>query len=142
MSLETFRLTVFRFQDEDDYEDEIFQHAIFLGARQPASFRRENARDVVFLLRALARMSSWRKQAIEVGSFIILRSGEGLTPYNKNNRANFSGEKTEIKLSGVSIFLEYAKKLKTKCRPRSYPRPRILRSLLISYDDDWEMCSL
>ena len=82
--------------------------------------------------------TSYRK----VRSFIILRSGEGLTSYNKKNRANFSGEKTEMKLFGVSIFLEYAKKLKIKCRPRSHPRPRILRSLLISYDDDWEMCSL
>ena len=38
---------------------------------------------------------------------MILRSGEGLTSFNKNNRANFSAEKkSEMKLSGVSIFLE------------------------------------
>ena len=30
-----------------------------------------------------------------------------------------------MKLSGVSIFLEYAKKFTVKCRPRSCPRPRI-----------------
>ena len=33
--------------------------------------------------------TSYRK----VRSFIILRSGKGLTSFNKNNRANFSGEK-------------------------------------------------
>ena len=33
--------------------------------------------------------TSYRK----VRGFIILRSGEGLTSFNKNNRANFSGEK-------------------------------------------------
>lgn len=34
-----------------------------------------------------------------VGNFNILRSEEGL-----NNRAKFSGEKSTIKFSGVSIF--------------------------------------
>ena len=41
-------------------------------------------------------------------SFIILRSGEGLT--NKNNRTNFSSkEKTEMMHSGMSVVLENAK---------------------------------
>ena len=61
-----------------------------------------------------------------VRSFIILRSGESLTSFNRNNRANFSGEKkSAMKLSGESIFLEYAKKLKVKYRPCSRPHPRI-----------------
>ena len=34
-----------------------------------------------------------------LGKFILLRPGEG-----SNNCANFSGEKSTIKLSGVSIF--------------------------------------
>ena len=38
-------------------------------------------------------------------SFIILRSKEGLTSFNKNNFVNFSGEKkkSKSKLSDVSI---------------------------------------
>lgn len=45
-----------------------------------------------------------------VASFIILRSGEGLAPFNKNNPANFSSnEKTKMMLSGVSVVLENAK---------------------------------
>ena len=56
----------------------------------------------------------------DVRSFIILRSQEGLTSFNKPNRANFSCEKNKqtktvkkrtiyaVKLSGVSRFWEYA----------------------------------
>ena len=41
-----------------------------------------------------------------VRSFIILQSGEGLTSFNKDNSANFSGEKKRsMKLSGC-LFLE------------------------------------
>ena len=36
----------------------------------------------------------------KVRSFNTLRSGEGLTSFNKNNRANFSGEKGKMKPSG------------------------------------------
>ena len=55
---------------------------------------------VLILLRVFAKnkLSSFR-------SCIILQSGEGLTSFNKNNRANFSGEKkSRMKLSGVYIF--------------------------------------
>ena len=47
-----------------------------------------------------------------VRSFIILPSEEGLASCNKNNRANFSGEKNKGKRghSGLSIFLESSKK--------------------------------
>ena len=56
-------------------------------------------------------MSYWWKQVIDCCySFIILRSGEGLTSSNKNNRANFSSkEKTKMMLSGMSVVLENAK---------------------------------
>ena len=36
-----------------------------------------------------------------VARFIILRSGKGLTCFDKNNCANFSGEKSTIKFSEV-----------------------------------------
>ena len=42
-------------------------------------------------------------------SFIILRSKEGLTSFNKNNFVNFSGEKkkkSKSKLSRMCLFLE------------------------------------
>ena len=46
-------------------------------------------------------------QMKEVLSFCVL------TSFNKDNNASFSGEKKKVmKLSGVSIFWEYAKKLK------------------------------
>ena len=48
-----------------------------------------------------------------LGKFILLRPGEG-----SNNCANFSGEKSTIKFSGVSIFWEHAEKLQVKSRPR------------------------
>ena len=53
-----------------------------------------------------------------LGDFISLRSGEGLTSFNEKNRANFSGKKTAMKLSGVLTFWEYVKKFKVKFRPR------------------------
>ena len=120
------KLTVetLRFQDEDDYEDEIFQYQS--SARASTTVISAGKRDgrrhstTSFSENVVVAKTSYRN----VRSY-HLRSGEGLTSFNKNNRANFSGEKSEMKLSGVSIFLAYAKKLKIKCRPRSRPRPRI-----------------
>ena len=50
---------------------------------------------VVILLRVLTKMSSGSdgKKLSNLKSFIILRLGEGLTSFNKNNRVIFSGEK-------------------------------------------------
>ena len=52
---------------------------------------------VLTLLQVLARMSKIGKQDIKsesnVRSFIILRSGEGVTSFTKGNSANFSSEK-------------------------------------------------
>ena len=49
-------------------------------------------------------------------SFIILRSGEGLTSLMTNNRANFSGaKKRTVKPSRVYIFRTYAKKNWVAC---------------------------
>ena len=47
---------------------------------------------IVILLSFLKRLSLWRKQVINVKSVITLQLGEGLTWFNKNNRANFSDE--------------------------------------------------
>ena len=41
----------------------------------------------------------------DVRSFIILRSGEGLTSFSINNRTSFFGEKRTMKLSVVSVSL-------------------------------------
>lgn len=41
-----------------------------------------------------------------------VRLGDGLTSFNWDNRANFSGETSASKLSGVSIFLVYEGKSK------------------------------
>ena len=45
-----------------------------------------------------------------VRSFIILGSGGGFTTFNKINSANFSGEKSTEKLSGVLFFLRIHEK--------------------------------
>ena len=73
-----------------------FSHylAKVVRVREPASFWRENVIAVIILLRHLERMSSSDGNKLSaVRSFIILRSGEGLTSFNKNGRANFSGKK-------------------------------------------------
>ena len=40
-------------------------------------------------------MSKWHKRVINVKSFIILRSREGVTSFTKGNSANISSEKWE-----------------------------------------------
>ena len=57
-----------------------------------------------------------------VRNFIILQSGEGLTSFNKDNSANFSGT---MKLSEVSIFREYTKNLSVKSPTHRRSRLRI-----------------
>ena len=44
-------------------------------------------------------------------SFIILQSGKGLTCFNKDNSDHYSGEKSTMKLSGVSVFENTRKNL-------------------------------
>ena len=47
-----------------------------------------------------------------VRGFVILRPEEGLTSFNKGNRANFSGEKkSTMKLFGVLTVFEAKKNL-------------------------------
>ena len=51
-------------------------------------------------------------------SFIILRSEEGLTSFNKYNHVNFSDEKKcKMKLYGVSIFENTGKKALSQILP-------------------------
>ena len=47
---------------------------------------------VVILLRVWQECGSGGNELSNVSSFIILRSGEGLTSFKKDNSANFSGE--------------------------------------------------
>ena len=52
-------------------------------------------------------MAETNYQMLEVSSFIILQLAEGLTSINKDNSADFLGEKKyneEIRGGGVSIF--------------------------------------
>ena len=65
----------------------------------------------VFLLpRVKQECCSGGNKLSNVGSSIILLSGGGLTSFNNDNSTNFSGKKkSTMKLSGVSIFLPYAR---------------------------------
>ena len=56
---------------------------------------------------------------------IYERSVEGFTSFNGNKRFNLCGEKSTMKVSGVSNFREQARKLKLKCLSRSHPLPQI-----------------
>ena len=58
----------------------------------------------VTVLRVLARMSGGGSKLTNVRSFITWRSGEGATPFTKDNSAYFSSENGKMKLSGESIF--------------------------------------
>ena len=60
---------------------------------------------VVILLQVIAVVAETSYQTLEI--FLIFRSGEGLTSFNKDNRANLSGDKEKRKTmmhSGASIF--------------------------------------
>ena len=48
-----------------------------------------------------------------VKGFVILWPVEGLTSFNKDNSANFSGEKSMVKLSEVFSFLVELKNVKS-----------------------------
>ena len=65
----------------------------------------------VFLLpRVKQECCSGGNKLSNVGSFMILLSGEDLTSFNKDNSTNFSGKKkSTMKLYRVSIFLQYAR---------------------------------
>ena len=61
--------------------------------------------------------TSFSESVVEAGttyqllrSFSILQSGEGSTSFNNDNSANFSGEKSTMKISGVSTFLTIPEK--------------------------------
>ena len=67
---------------------------------------------VVLLLRVLARYrrDGNTDKISNVRSFIILRTGERVASFTKDNSANFSSKNGKVKLSGRSISREYAKK--------------------------------
>ena len=76
-------------------------------ARERASFWRENMADVVLLLQVLGECRNGGSKLSSFSSFLILYSSESLTSFHKNKRADFSGERSTMKLSGVSIFVKY-----------------------------------
>ena len=50
---------------------------------------------------------------LEVCTFIILQTEEGVTSFNKNNLANFSGEKKKYNQAFQSVYIyKYSKNVK------------------------------
>ena len=74
-----------------------FSQYLAVLAFGPVSFWRENVIVIVILLRVFAETSQ-----SNVRGFVILRPGEGLTSFNKDNSGNLYGEKSTMKLSDVS----------------------------------------
>ena len=61
----------------------------------------------------------------------VLRLVEDLTSCNKDNIGNFSGEKSTMKLSGVSIFREYAKRTLSQISySQSFSSPNLKLSIV------------
>ena len=82
-----------------------FSQYFVVRAREPASFWRENMIDVVFLLRVLGECRNGGIKLSTVSSFIILLySGESLTSFHKNKRADFSGERVHWSFPGCLYF--------------------------------------
>ena len=75
--------------------------------------------DVVLVLQVLGECRNVGSKLSTFSSFLILCSGGSLTSFHKNKRADFSGERSTMKLSGVSIFVKYEN--------RGRPCPRILQ---------------
>ena len=103
------RKRTLRFFDEDDYEYEIFStlriaHAwtsVILAGKRDS--RRHSTTGLSENDQRECR--SGGNKLTDVRSFIILRSGEGLTSFSINNRTDFFGEKSTMKLSVVSVSL-------------------------------------
>ena len=98
---------------------------IFFGNTQE-NFRSNLALVVVLVLesKGLQCLSGGNK-LLHVRSFIILRSGEGLTTFNKNNRVT-SVVKKKRSLQRCLFFQNTRQKLLVKSRPRTTrPRPRM-----------------
>ena len=64
-----------------------------MHAREPASFWRENVVAVVSLLQVSRECRDGENKISNVRSFIILRSGECVISFTKDNNANFFSEK-------------------------------------------------
>ena len=113
-----FLRTTFAFED---YENEIFSLLSSARACDSTLFWREDVIAVVILLRVLAKMLSDIRR---LESFVILRSREGLTSFNKNNHVNFSGEKKK-KYRGLYVFDDTRKNTLRQILSRDRLRPRI-----------------
>ena len=101
-------MVIIRFSDGDDYDIEIFSvrsiactWTSVILAGKPVSRRHSTTG---FSENFVVTETSFQFA-------IILRPGQGLTSFNRNNRVNYSSEKnSKIKFSEVYIFWEYAKK--------------------------------
>ena len=97
-------------------------------AREPASFLKENVILIFISLRVLGRVVvETCYQMLEV-----LRPVEGLTSsFNTDNSGNYSGEKSTMKLSGVSIFREYVKRTLSQISySQSFSSPNLKVSII------------
>ena len=103
-----------RFFDEDDYEYQIFSilsiaqawTSVILAGKRDS--RRHSTTGLSEIDQRECR--SGGNKLTDVRSFIILRSGEGLTSFSVNNRTDFFGEKSTMKLSLVSVSLRTSAK--------------------------------
>ena len=93
---------------------------IFFGNTQE-NFRSNLALVVVLVpeSKGLQCLSGGNK-LLHVRSFIILRSGEGLTSFNKNNGANFPSKKKNKPSEVRCLFSEYATKTFSQISTKYY----------------------
>ena len=94
-----------RFFDEDDHEYKIFSILSIAQAWTSVILagKRDHRRHSTTSFSEEVVVAGTSYQMLE--SFSILLSGEGLTSCSIDNPANFFGEKSTMKLSGVSIFV-------------------------------------
>ena len=93
------------------------ENALSKYAREPPSFWRvKGSYPSSFYYEFYRKCRSGKYKLLNVKSFIILRSEEGLTSFNKNNSVNLSGEKNVFR--GVYFLrIQYRQKLKVKLHP-------------------------
>ena len=92
-----------------------FSQYLVMVVHDPASFWQENMIAIIILPQFLARIyGRGGNKSSNVRGFIILPSGEGLTSPSIKMKVLTFLVKSTMKLSRMSIFLEYEKKLEVK----------------------------
>ena len=102
-----------------------------MHAREPASFWWKNVTVVVIPLRGLARMSCGNRLS-NVRRLTILRSGKVFTSSNKDNTANFYGEKkcNEAILFSFFFWTIIRKSLDQTSYSKSFSSPNLKVSII------------